>query len=93
MKTETEAGALIITLPSECTISHTEAHLKKIRSGLSEKPERIEIRADGAETVDTAYLQLILSLKASAEKWEIPFSVSENDSEIRRVSELYGIEL
>ncbi|OQX27266.1 MAG: hypothetical protein BWK80_06190 [Desulfobacteraceae bacterium IS3] len=91
MNIRTENGTLLIDLPSECTIVKTEADTEKLRSFVSEELKKIELNAEAVEEIDTAYFQMLLSLKATAAHHKIPFSVSGMSHEIRKVEELYGV--
>lgn len=87
-----ETGAMILTLPSDCTIARVEAETEKIRLQL-ESADRIELNAEAVEQIDTAYLQVLLSLKKTAEARGIVFSVSGMSDAILRACELYGVTL
>ncbi len=92
MNVRTENSILLIDLPSECTIVKTEADIKTLRSCLaSEELKKIELNAEAVEEIDTAYFQMLLSLKATAEHQGIPFSISGMSQEIRKIEELYGV--
>lgn len=91
MKTLDKEGVLTVTLNSECTIANAEAHTRQIRSLVSDETAQIEVRANAVEEMDTAYFQMILSLKATADTRKIPFEMTEASSEILRLCELYGV--
>ncbi len=93
MKIRDEQGVLVVILDSECTIAKAEAHTHQLRSLISDKTGRIEVRAGAAEEMDTAYFQMLLSLKATADTRKIPFEMPEASSEILRLCELYGVTL
>jgi hypothetical protein len=87
---EKEENATIFVLASECTIADVEADTDKIRALINTRPGRIEVRAGSLEEIDTAYLQLLLSLASTAEHWDIPFSVSNTPVALRKACALYG---
>lgn len=86
-------GALRVRLPADCTIAETETHLATLKDALAARPPEIELTTGDVAVLDTAYLQLILSLKAEAAGRSIPFSVPDPSPEVRRLCELYGIHL
>jgi len=92
MKVERDGGAWIVVLPAECTIAEVEADADKVRL-FPEGVERIEVRGGEVEEVDTAYFQLLLSIRATARQRGIPFRLSEEAEALRRMGELYGIAL
>jgi len=89
---EIDSG-LILTLPPECTIAKSEADTDRIRAMISGDIKQIELRTEAVKEMDTAYLQMLLSLKTTAERKGIPFPVSGVSAEIKRVCELYGVEI
>jgi len=92
MNIRTENGTLRIDLPSECTIVKTEEHTETLRSFFaSEKLKKVELNAEAVEEIDTAYFQMLLSLKATAAHEGIPFLISGMSHEIQKVEELYGV--
>jgi ABC-type transporter Mla MlaB component len=87
---EKEENATILVLASECIIADVEADTDKIRALINTRPGRIEVQAGSLEEIDTAYLQLLLSLVSTAEHWDIPFSVSNTPVALRKACALYG---
>ena len=87
---EKNNDAKILVLPAECTIVEVEADADKIRSFINTRPGRVEVQAGSLEEIDTAYLQLLLSLASTAERWDIPFSVSNTPDALRKACALYG---
>lgn len=90
---EANKDALKIRLPVECVIAETEALMSALKHALSNSPQAIELSAGRAKVFDTAYLQLILSLKAAAARRDIPFDVVNMSPEVERVCGLYGVEI
>jgi anti-anti-sigma regulatory factor len=87
-----ENGTLFIDLPSECTIVKTEEHIKMLRSFfMPAELKKVELNAEAVEEIDTAYFQMLLSLKATAEHHKIPLSVSGMSHEVQKTEELYGL--
>lgn len=86
----TEKGAMIVVLPVEGTITEAEAATDEIRSRL-DGAVRIEVQAEALRMIDTAYLQMVLSLKRTADEWGVPFSVSGISDALRAACELYGV--
>jgi len=84
---------LIITLASESVISDAEADLQKLIKALTGDIKKIELQAKSANVIDTAYFQILLSLKNTAEQKQIPFAVSDISPAIQEVCELYGMNL
>jgi ABC-type transporter Mla MlaB component len=87
---EKNDGATILVLAAECSITDVEADTDKVRSLMNTRPGRIEVQAGSLEEIDTAYLQLLLSLAYTAEHWDIPFSVSNAPDALRKACALYG---
>ena len=83
-------GTLRITLPCECTIADVEAHTDRLRSQIG-GVERVELEAEALEEIDTAYLQLMLSLKSTLDEVNIPFSLSGSCSALDEALRLYGM--
>ena len=93
MIVEKNDDATILVLSAECTIADVEADTDKIRSLINTRPGRIEVQASAMEEVDTAYLQLLLSVALTADHWNIPFSVSNSPEALRKACALYGEDL
>ena len=89
---KSKAGILNIVLDSECTIAETEDDFEKLKN-IDELPKKIELITDKIQEIDTAYFQMLLSIKAWAEQNKIPFTISETSTSIEEISELYGIKL
>ncbi|QTA88059.1 STAS domain-containing protein [Desulfonema magnum] len=92
MKTNIQDGTLTIILPPDCTIPRAESDTDKIRPLVSDDIRKIEVQAKSVEEMDTAYIQILLSLKTTADHMKIPFRISEMSPEVLRVSELHGAE-
>lgn len=92
MRIESEKDRLIITLPQTCTIAETEADADKLRA-FPERMKKIEVYAQDTDEMDTAYFQLLLSLKAAAFHREISCSVAGISQAVREIVGLYGAEL
>jgi len=82
---------LIITLASESVISDAEADLQKLIKAFTGDIKKIEINTKATDVIDTAYFQILLSLKNTAEQKQIPFAVSDISPEMQEVCELYGM--
>lgn len=91
MKKNKQKNTLTVSLSSACTIAEVEADFDTIRS-LPEEIETINIKAGAVEEVDTAYLQLLLSIKQTAQERGILFRVKEASDEISDICSLYGVE-
>jgi ABC-type transporter Mla MlaB component len=78
-------------LDSECVISKTQADTEKLRSLFSGKIGKIELDLHSVREMDTAYFQLLLSLKATADQHNIHLIFQGNCDQIHRIGELYGI--
>jgi len=88
-----EEGRLILTLPPECTIVKAEADTDRIRSLISGDIKQIELHTEAVKEIDTAYIQMLLSLRITADRQGIPLIISKCCAEIKRVCELYGAEI
>ena len=93
MKATIQDKILTIALPYECLISNVEADTDKIRPLISRELKKIEVQSEAVEEADTAYLQLLLSLKATADHQKVLLSVSGISPELERVCGLYGVML
>lgn len=87
---KSEDGDLSITLPSECTIADVEAHADKLRSQIS-GVRRVELNAKALEEIDTAYLQLLLSLRSTLDERDIDFSLADLSDVLDEALKLYGM--
>lgn len=80
---------LFITLPQDCTIGKVEADADKLRTRLK-GINNIDISGGGAEEMDTAYFQLLLSLMSTAEVHGIEIHVSQHSAAMDNLLILYG---
>jgi anti-anti-sigma regulatory factor len=87
---KSEDRTLRITLPSECTIADVEAHTDRLRSQIG-GVERIELNAEALEEIDTAYLQLLLSMKATLDEMDVHFCLSGLCTVLDEALRLYGV--
>ncbi len=89
IKTKNQIAHII--LDSECVISKAEADLEKLKSVFSHKISQIELDTSAVQEMDTAYFQLLLSLKATADQHNIHLIFQGNSDKIQEIGELYGI--
>jgi anti-anti-sigma regulatory factor len=87
---KTEDGGLNIVLAPECTIAEVETDADRCRGHLEELTE-IRINSDLLEEIDTAYLQFLMSLKATAEQLGIPFTLCGKTETLDKAMDLFGI--
>lgn len=92
MNIDRQDGRMILTLPGTCTIAEVEAAADKLRS-MPDDVTALKIDAAGVSEMDTAFFQLLLSLKATMEIRGKPFQMSAESSEVRGLYELYGVRL
>lgn len=85
-----EDGALRITLPSQCTIAEVEAHADKLRAQLA-GAARAELHAQALEEIDTAYLQLLLSLRATLDEMDVRLPLAGSSSVLDEALKLFGV--
>ncbi len=90
MKVKKSGNKVIFTLGRECTIADVEAHTEKLRSMLKDGM-KIEVDAGDVEEMDTAYFQLLLSLKASSDQSGAGFFIADMSDRVREVFDLYGV--
>lgn len=83
-------GTLRIALSPECTIADVEAHADRLRL-LIVDVSSVQLHADALEELDTAYLQLLLSLKATMDDMGVPFSLRGLSRVLDDALDLYGI--
>jgi anti-anti-sigma regulatory factor len=77
--------------PAECTIVETEATADRLRQ-LSKNLTKIVVRAEKTEEIDTAYFQILVSLKRFADHQHIPCTMVLSPA-VNDICLLYGIEL
>ena len=87
---EKKDNTLIITLDEDCTIINVEADYDKIR-GCALETDGIEVIAVQVQEMDTAYFQLLLSIRATAVKNNISFRISNTAGPVREIEAVYGI--
>ena len=92
MKTRAKNGKWTITLQPECAIADVGNDLKKLRR-IPQTVSEIEIDADNAEEIDTAYFQMLLSLRTSAAERDISVKLKNKTPVLKEIGELYGLEL
>ncbi|QTA77946.1 Uncharacterized protein dnl_01490 [Desulfonema limicola] len=92
MIVKSKTGISNIILGLECTIAETEKDFEKIKE-ISEISKGIDLDINQVQEIDTAYFQMLLSLKAWTEHKKIPFSISGTSNPINEISKLYGVEL
>lgn len=87
-------GVIRVALVGECTIAEVEADADKLRSRFAQsRIDGVEVSVKGLKELDTAYFQLILSLRASAHELGTPFSWLDESNLLAETAELYGVEL
>ncbi len=74
MELEMNDGVWRIVLAEECVISDVEADTDRLRV-FPEAITHIEVRAEAVKECDTAYLQMLLALRASAVQHGAAFSI------------------
>jgi anti-anti-sigma regulatory factor len=87
---KSEDGTLKITLASECTIADVEPITDRLRSKIG-GVERVDLHVEALEEIDTAFLQLLLSLKATLDDMNVQFSISGFSNVLDETLRLYGI--
>ncbi|MFH1135611.1 MAG: STAS domain-containing protein [Pseudomonadota bacterium] len=85
-------GILKLTLSGECTIAEVESDTDKMRSRFAQgQVDGVEISFKDLVELDTAYFQLILSLRATAHELGVPFKLTNDSPALAEAAELYGI--
>lgn len=79
MEIERQEEKWIVTLAEECTIADVEADTDQLRR-LPDDIQGIEVHAQGVRECDTAYLQMLLSLKVTAEHRGTAFSLRSSEA-------------
>lgn len=92
MKTRAQKGKWTITLQPECAIADVGNDLGKLRR-IPKSVNMMEIDADNAEEMDTAYFQMLLSLRASAAERDIALKLKNRTPLLDEISDLYGLGL
>ncbi len=90
MKIQKKHKSVQVALNSDCTIIDAEADADKLRS-LCDDMTACAIDASEVTEIDTAYLQLLLSLKTTAEAANIAFELRNVSSEFQSALEIYGL--
>lgn len=92
MNIQKEEDRHTVELSEECTIIDVGPDLETLAAAVAEAGE-IVVKADAVAEIDTAYFQMLLSLKKSAAERKISFTIVEPSESLRRFGRLYGIEL
>jgi len=92
MKMRKSGTTLSIRLDPSCAIAAVEKDADALRA-LPEDIRKIILSAGDVEEIDTAYLQLLFSLKAEAARGEMEFQVKEPSEAVMRVCRLYNVSL
>ncbi len=84
-----------MVLSPESTIVDVEEDADRVRTFLSGggKFGKITIDANKVERIDTAYLQLLLSVVASAHETDTELVLKQGSHAVQRLLKLYGISL
>lgn len=90
MIVESEGGIITINLEPECTIASVEVDRDKIRP-LLDDAEKVSIIADKVEEIDTAYLQLILSIMETSHEWGFGCELKDSSDQVKEIFEIYSI--
>jgi len=92
MKTRKTGTTWSVKLERDCSIVDVEAHTDKFRSMPGDLKKIILHAADVAE-IDTAYLQVLLALKATARDRGIDLQVRSASPTLLRICRLYNVAL
>lgn len=92
MKTRKNGTTWSVRLGEECTIVDVEVHADKLRA-MPDGLKKIVLHAGDVAEIDTAYLQALLSLKATAGDGGIDFQVRSASEAVERICRLYNIAL
>jgi anti-anti-sigma regulatory factor len=93
IKTARKRNVLSVRLSAESTIACVEADTRLLNKKLTglENLGKIEVDGAGVEEMDTAYLQLLVSLSLTAEIKGIEFLVCRPSERFRELAALYGL--
>ncbi len=93
IKVARKGNVLSMSLSEESTIVCVEADTRLLREKLTKHKNVRRVEVDGArvEEMDTAYLQLLVSLSLTAEMKGIEFLVSRPSERFRELAVLYGL--
>lgn len=92
MKTQAVDGKWKITLDRECTIMEIEQDLRKLRR-FPKTIKSVEIDTEKLREMDTAYFQMLLSLRESAIKSRVEVIIKDDSPILAEFSELYGYDI
>ena len=86
-------NSLYVRLSKESTIACVEADARLLREKLAtcKHVRTIEVDGAGVDEMDTAYLQLLVSLGLTGEMKGIEFLVSRPSERFRELAALYGL--
>ncbi|MEM5787627.1 MAG: hypothetical protein AAGU11_09930 [Syntrophobacteraceae bacterium] len=90
MTIEMNQNSALLILSAECTIVDVEKDTDRLKSLIKTHPAIIEMKAEAVKEIDTAYLQLLISLAITSDLLGIQFSVSGKPDVMRNICTLYG---
>ncbi|AGW14945.1 hypothetical protein DGI_3243 [Megalodesulfovibrio gigas DSM 1382 = ATCC 19364] len=95
MRIETSQGILSVLLPAECLIYEVEAHalLLKAVDWDSLEFSTVAVGAGDVLAVDTAYFQLLLSVRQTAREYGKAFCLNDAGEALADIARLYGIHI
>ena len=86
-------GIIRIVLIGECTVAEVEADTDKLRSRVNQsRIDGVEVSVKGLKELDTAYFQLILSLRATADELGVSFKALDGSPVLAELVELFGLD-
>ena len=93
IKAARKGDVLSMSLSAESTIAFVEADTRLLREKLAKHKNVRKVEVNGArvEEMDTAYLQLLVSLSLTAEMKGIEFLISRPSERLRELAALYGL--
>jgi len=92
IKVRKKKDLLNVKLEGECLIDTVEEAYNKLKNSMS-NPEITQIALDtkGLESIDTSYLQLIISLVKSVKEQGMKLNIKAESEILNEILELYGI--
>ena len=90
MTTHKQGETATITFQSHCSIVDVEADSDQLKV-LTKEVKKIIVNASNITEIDMAYLQLILSLKSTANANDIMFEIQSKSAKLEHVLELCGL--
>lgn len=93
MKVSGDGDRRVLVLPSELTVGVVASATSLAQSAFAGPPGSLTVDVGSLTAIDTAGLQLLLAVRASAAETGISFDVTSRSAALDRICGLYGVTL